>query len=141
MPDQSGLKRSNAERAKDAREKAKQAISLLKAERIQVNFSTVAMKSGVSRNYLYRNPEIRSLIEEQRKCDVDNEINRRARYDKTARSKDVIISAKDKRIARLEEENRHLKEELLILRGLVYGTNKSTAITCNRREESSDTGG
>ena len=99
------------------------------------------MKSGVSRNYLYRNPEIRSLIEEQRKCDVDNEINRRARYDKTARSKDVIISAKDKRIARLEEENRHLKEELLILRGLVYGTNKSTAITCNRREESSDTGG
>ena len=141
MPDQSGLKRSNAERAKDAREKAKQAISLLKAERIQVNFSTVAMKSGVSRNYLHRNPEIRSLIEEQRKCDVDNEINRRARYDKTARSKDVIISAKDKRIARLEEENRHLKEELLILRGLVYGTNKSTAITCNRREESSDTGG
>lgn len=141
MPDQSGLKRSNAERAKDAREKAKQAISLLKAERIQVNFSTVAMKSGVSRNYLYCNPEIRSLIEEQRKCDVDNEINRRARYDKTARSKDVIISAKDKRIARLEEENRHLKEELLILRGLVYGTNKSTAITCNRREESSDTGG
>jgi hypothetical protein len=141
MPDQSGLKRSNAERAKDAREKAKQAISLLKAERIQVNFSTVAMKSGVSRNYLYRNPEIRSLIEEQRKCDVDNEINRRARYDKTARSKDVIISAKDKRIARLEEENRHLKEELLILRGLVYGTNKSTAITCNRREESNDTGG
>ena len=35
MPDQSGLKRSNAERAKDAREKAKQAISLLKAGQFQ----------------------------------------------------------------------------------------------------------
>ena len=70
--------------------------------------------------FLYGDTEGRSLIEEQRKCDVDNEINRRVRYDKTAKSKNIVIAAKEKRIAKLEEENRRLKAELEILRGMVY---------------------
>ena len=120
MPDQSGLQRSNQERAKEARNKAIQAIAALRSENEQVNFSTVSIRSGVSRRFLYRNTEIRTLIEESRKCDVNNEINRRARFDKTAKSKGVIIAAKDKRIAKLEEENKRLKDELSILRGMVY---------------------
>jgi N-glycosylase/DNA lyase len=43
------------------------------------------------------------------------------KYDKTSRSKDVIIEAKDKRIAKLEAENRKLRIELEQLRGLLYG--------------------
>jgi len=141
MSNQSGLQRSNAERSKEARGKALQAIISLKAEKQQVNFSTVSMKSGISRCFLYRNPEIRSLIEEQRKHDVSNEINRRAHYDKTAKSKDVIIAAKDKRIAKLEEENKRLKAEVTTLRGIVYASNKTTADTCIRRKESNNSGG
>ena len=80
MPDQSGLQRSNEERAKEARNKAIQAIAALRSENEQVNFSTVSIRSGVSRRFLYRNTEIRTLIEESRKCDVNNEINRRARW-------------------------------------------------------------
>ncbi len=91
------------------------------------------MESGLSRCFLYRNSEIRSLIEEQRKRDVSDEINRRAHYDKTAKSKDVIIAAKDKRIAKLEDENRRLKAEVATLRGIVYANNKTTADTCSRR--------
>lgn len=121
MPDQSGLQRSNGERARDARNKAIQAITALRSENELVNFSTVSIKSGVSRQFLYRNSEIRALIEENRKCDVNNEINRRARFDKTSKSKDVVIAAKDKRIAKLEEENKRIKEELFILRGMIYG--------------------
>ncbi|MDD3706552.1 MAG: transposase, partial [Clostridiaceae bacterium] len=44
----------------------------------------------------------------------------RAKYDKTSRSKNVIIEAKDKRIAKLEEENRRLKVELEYIRGFLY---------------------
>ncbi len=84
---------------------------------------------------------MRSIIEEQRKCDVDNLVNRRACYDKTAKSKDVIIAAKDKKIARLEEENKRLKTELTTLRGMVYANNKSTSGTCTRCKESSNSGG
>lgn len=141
MSDQKGLQRNYKERTDGAREKALQAINILKANGHQVNFSSVSKESGVSRHFLYGDDEVRSIIEEQRKCDVDNSINRRARYDKTAKSKDVIIAAKDKKIARLEEENRRLKAELTTLRGMVYTSNKSTSGTCTPCKESSNSGG
>ena len=131
MSEQSGLHRSNEERTRDAREKAIKAIDELKEAKEQVNFSSVSKKSGVSRPFLYRDQEIRNIIEEQRRCDVKSEMNRRARFDRTARSKDVIIAAKDKRIAKLEKENTQLKKELSILRGMIYGTSKPTSDTCN----------
>ena len=62
---------------------------------------------------------------------VNNEINKRAHFDKTAKSKDVVIAAKDKRIAKLETENKQLKAEISILRGMIYGMNKPTSETCN----------
>ena len=132
MPNQEGLKRSYAERTKEAREKALQAVNSLKAEKAQINFSAVAARSGISRHFLYGDQEVRRIIETQRKYDVDNEINRRARYDKTAKSKDVIIAAKDKRIAKLEEENRKLKAELETLRGMVYANQNISSGTCTR---------
>ena len=141
MSDQKGLQRNYKERTDGAREKALQAINILKANGHQVNFSSVSKESGVSRHFLYGDDEVRSIIEEQRKCDVDNSINRRARYDKTAKSKDVIIAAKDKKIARLEEENRRWKAELTTLRGMVYTSNKSTSGTCTPCKESSNSGG
>lgn len=130
MPNQEGLKRNYVERTKKARKRALQAIDNLKAEGKHVNFSTVSAQSGISRHFLYGDTEVRSIIEEQRKCDVDNEINRRARYDKTSKSKDVVIAAKEKRIAKLEEENRRIKAELEILRGMVYEKKSTTSGTC-----------
>lgn len=141
MSDQKGLRRSCEERTRYAREKALQAINVLKAGDHQVNFSSVSKESGVSRHFLYGDDEVRCIIEGQRKCDVDNTINKRARYDKNSKSKDVIIAAKDKKIARLEEENKRLKAELTTLRGMVYVSNKSTSGTCTRREECSNSGG
>ena len=122
MPNQSGLLRSNTERTRKAREKALKAIDVLKAEGEQVNFSTVSQRSGISRHFLYEDPETRKSIEEHRKKDVNNEINKRAKFDKTSKSKDVIIASKDKRIARLEEENRRLRAEVTILRGMIYNS-------------------
>jgi hypothetical protein len=37
-------------------------------------------------------------------------MNQRAKYDKSAKSKDIIIMAKDKKIKELEEENKKLKD-------------------------------
>lgn len=71
------------------------------------------------------------MIEEQRSLEVDNNINKRAHFDKTAKSKDVVIAAKDKRIAKLEAENKQLKGEISILRGMIYEMKKSTSDTCN----------
>jgi cell division protein FtsB len=142
MSDQSGLQRSNKERSKDARERALQAVISLESQKKAVNFSAVAAVSGVARSFLYADEQSRKMIEEHRKKSVSDEMNRRARFDKTSRSKDVIIEAKDKRIATLMAENEKLKAEIALLRGMLYADKDSiTSRTCSRREETSNSGG
>lgn len=47
-------------------------------------------------------------------------MNQRVKYDKTVKSKDMIIMAKGKKIKELEEENKKLNEQLEVLRGKLY---------------------
>lgn len=114
------LEKSWEERKKKARETAASAIHQLQQEGNPVNFSSVHKWSGISKSFLYEDEVTRRAIEEVRKVEVDNEMNRRARYEKTSQSKDVIIEAKNKRIAKLEAEVKQLKAELRVLRGLLY---------------------
>ncbi len=115
-----GLLESDRKRTQEAKAKALDAINQLVVSGKKVNFNSVYRYSGISKSFLYEDVDIRKRIEEQRACDVNNEMNKRAKYDKTSRSKDVIIETKDKRMAKLEEENRKLRIELQHLRGLLY---------------------
>lgn len=115
-----GLRQNWESRGMAAREKALEAIEQMTMSGEKINFNSVSKSSGISKSFLYETTEIRKRIEEQRKREIDSEMNRRAKYDKTSRSKDVIIEAKSKRIAALEEENSKLKRELELLRGLLY---------------------
>jgi len=115
-----GLAENRKSRTENARLHVIDAIKQMISSGENINFNSVHKKSGVSKSFLYDDEDIRVRIEEQRKRGVDNEINQRARYDKTARSKDVIISAKDARISKLEAEIKTLKVELDNLRGLLY---------------------
>ena len=124
MNNQEGLQKSHEKRTREAKRKALDAILVLRSNSEKVNFSTVARQSGVSRNFLYGDEEIRQAIEQQRQWDVNKKINQRARFDKNAKSKDVIIETKDRRIAKLEEENRKLRTELEFLRGIIYSDSK-----------------
>lgn len=118
----SNLEGSWSKRKAEARKKALDAIREMQMKDESVNFNSVHNRSGVSKNYLYNEPEIRKSIEECRQQKKSRLIARQAKYDKTSQSKDVIIQAKEKRIAKLEEENRKLKHELEVLRGLLYNT-------------------
>lgn len=120
MPNKENLQKSNEKRQADAKTKAIKAIEKMRAEGESINFATVSKNSGLSKHFLYGNDEIRSTIERYREAEINAQINQRAKYDKTAKSKDVVIAAKDKKIAKLEYENRKLKEENAILRGMVY---------------------
>lgn len=114
------LEKNREKQRTEARRKAAQTIQELAAEGRGINFSSVSKRSGVSRSFLYEDKETRRSIEQHRGRCIKNDMNQRAKYDKTSTSKDVIIKAKDKRIAKLEEENRKLKTELMHLRGLLY---------------------
>jgi len=121
MTDKKAVLQKNREQQKaEAQRKAAEAIQILEAAGETINFSNVNKQSGVSRSFLYDDTELRQVIEQHRERCVQNDMNRRAKYDKTSSSKDVLIKAKDKRIAKLEEENKRLKAELMHLRGLLY---------------------
>lgn len=115
-----GLKKHAEEKSKRTLEKVDKAIRELSLNNQRVNFNSISVESGVSKTYLYKNKEIRTRIEEIRQHQVSQEMNKRAKYDKTNKSKDIIIMAKDKKIRELEEENRKLKQQLETLRGKLY---------------------
>lgn len=115
-----GLKEYAKQRSQMALEKVDKAIRELSLTEQKINFNSVSQLSGVSKTFLYKNQEIKKRIEELRDKQVSRIINQRAKYDKTSRSKDIIIMAKDKKIKELEEENKKLKEQLEVLRGKLY---------------------
>lgn len=107
-------------RSEESRRKALEAIKALEKQNEPINFSSVQKKSGVSKHYLYENEEIRTMIETARSKEAEHASAWHKKYDRTSKSKDVLISAKDKRIAKLEEENSQLKKELDTLRRILY---------------------
>lgn len=116
------LERSWKNRTLEAQEKAQLAIRQLEAEGKEVTFASVQKRSGVSKNYLYKDEMLRKEIEKLRAQYAEAALRRKFRYEKTSRSRDVIIETKDKRIAKLEDEIRQLKSEIKVLRGLLYET-------------------
>ena len=115
-----GIEAYRKKQEEDAREKAEKAIVALQLMEKAINFNSVSKQSGVLKTFLYGNEQIKNRIEQLRKKTVNKEMNKRAKYDKTTKTQDVIIKAKEKRIAKLEEENRKLKVEVEHLRGLLY---------------------
>ncbi|MBN1047084.1 transposase [Clostridium botulinum] len=115
-----GLKEYALQRSKMTIEKVDKAIRELSLTEQKINFNSVSQLSGVSKTFLYNNEDVKKRIEELRNKQVNKVINQRAKYDKTSKSKDIIIIAKDKKIKELEQENKKLKEQLEVLRGKLY---------------------
>lgn len=107
-------------RSEDAKEKALKAIAKIKASGGNVNFNSVHVESGLSKNYLYTNDELRSAIVMERDKDKAKTDAYNKKYDKTSKSKDVVIESKDKYIAKLQAENEALKKEINQLRAMIY---------------------
>ena len=103
-----------------AKEKALGAIAELKMKKESVNFNSVHIKSGLSKNYLYKNEEIKAAILKERGEEQARAKAWHNKYDKTSKSKDVIIATKDKYIAKLVNENQQLRKELNQLRVMIY---------------------
>lgn len=115
-----GLKEHAKNKSKITLEKVDKAIRELSLSEQKINFNSVSQLGGISKTFLYNNEDIKKRIEELRDKQTSISMNQRAKYDKTAKSKDIIIMAKDKKIKELEEENKKLKEQLEVLRGKLY---------------------
>ena len=114
------LEKSWNNRANEAKQKAMTAIADLKAKKEPINFNSVHIKSGLSKNYLYKNEELKVVISKEREKEQACEKAWHNKYDKTSKSKDVIIKTKEKYIIKLETENAKLRKEINHLRSMIY---------------------
>lgn len=62
-PDTSGLSQAAKDRSTQTEKQAKAAIRRLNQEKKPITYASVAQEAGVSRNYLYKHPELRAQIE------------------------------------------------------------------------------
>ncbi len=109
-------------RKEEKRKRVEEAITRLLREQQQVNFNSVAKAAGVSKTYLYSQPQLRDRIEALRQQEREQVVRERVAHPtgKTDAAKDLVILAKERRIKELEEENRKLMQQLKGALGKVY---------------------
>ncbi|MCW2763951.1 MAG: hypothetical protein JWR85_4152 [Marmoricola sp.] len=98
-------------KSETAHSKARRAILALENRGLTVNFRTVADEAGVSRDFLYRSPEIRQLISDRRRRPpaVLNPSPQATRNSEASAT--VKLAVATAALQRLREENRRLREE------------------------------
>lgn len=119
----SGMVAHAHQREQEKRKRVDEVISRLLRERQAINFNTVARAAGVSKAYLYGQPDLRTRIEALRQQELELAVRERVDHPtsgKTDASKDLVILAKDRRIKELEAENRQLKKQLQVVLGKAY---------------------
>jgi hypothetical protein len=120
--DTSGLAAHAKQRSVEKRKRVDEAIDRLLREQQTINFNSVAMSAGVSKAYLYGQPELRERIEALRHQQLEHGVRERMvrPVGKTDVSKDLVMLAKERRIKDLEAENRQLKKQLQVALGKAY---------------------
>jgi len=110
------------QRKEEKRKRVDEAITYLLREQKAVNFNTVAKAAGVSKTYLYSQPQFRDRIEALRQQEREQMVRERVAHPtgKTDAGKDIVILAKERRIKELQEENRKLKQQLKAALGVAY---------------------
>ena len=114
------LKRLHEQRRAKTEQRVDEAIKRLIKARKAINFNSVANESGVSKATLYNNKEIKERIEElrlqQSKVPTPSQVKR----EMDDNNKDAIIASLKRKIKKLEEENKRLKEQVKISYADIY---------------------
>ena len=108
------LKELHSKRRAITQEKVDKAIQrLIKAQKA-INFNSVANESGITKKTLYDNKDIRERIEilryQQSQVPTPSQVKR----EMNDNNKDAIIASLKRKIKRLEEENKELREQIKI---------------------------
>src|SRR5258708_13092363 len=101
-------------RREHKRKGVEDAIATLLREQKPINFHIVAKAAGVSKAYLYSQPDLRERIEVLRQQSVEQMIRERATClpSKTDASRDLVILPKHRPIKELQPENHKLHPQL-----------------------------
>ncbi len=113
------LKKTQATRKNDARERVYQAIKRLEKTGDKINFHTVAKEANLSVAYLYKYPELKQHIAELRSKQSSMPVSPVAKP-VSSKSHSQIVCRLKERIYQLEQENQKLRRKNEALAGQVY---------------------
>lgn len=114
------VKQLHEMRKRNTLQKVDEAIQRLIRARENINFNSVANEAGVSKATLYNNVEIRKRIESLRKQQAQMPSQKQKKRDMDENNKDAIIASLKRKIKKLEEENKQLREQAKISYADIY---------------------
>lgn len=110
----SGLLTSAKKRHESTLQRATAVIDAMKNQNEKINFNTVTKKSGVSTAWLYREPQIRRMIEEAKiKAPSANSKHELLKQDHD----EITITELKNKLKNLKSENKMLHKQLEIIYG------------------------
>ncbi|WP_291569142.1 MULTISPECIES: DUF6262 family protein [unclassified Clostridium] len=114
------LKELHSKRKAITQEKVDKAIQRLIKVQKPINFNSVASESGITKKTLYDNKNIRERIETLRHQQSQVPTPSQIKREMNDNNKDAIIASLKRKIKRLEEENKELKEQLKVNYAEIY---------------------
>lgn len=114
------LNKLHEQRRAETRQKVDDAIKRLIKANENINFNSVASESGVSKKTLYNNPDIRERIESLRHQQAQVPKPSQVKRQMDENNKDALIASLKRKIKKLEEENKQLREQLKVAYADVY---------------------
>ncbi|MCM3736833.1 DUF6262 family protein [Bacillus cytotoxicus] len=114
------LKEIHASRKANTSQKVDKAIQRLVRANEPINFNSVASEAGVAKATLYNNRELRDRIESLRQQQAQAPTPKQLKREMNDSSKDAIIESLKRRIKKIEEENKQLRNQLKVAYADVY---------------------
>ncbi|PGA70446.1 DUF6262 family protein [Bacillus pseudomycoides] len=114
------LKAIHASRKATTSQKVDKAIQRLVRANDPINFNSVASEAGVAKATLYNNRELRKRIESLRQQQAEAPMPKQIKREIDENNKDAIIASLKRKIKKLEEEKKQLREQLKFAYADVY---------------------
>ncbi|PFM43774.1 transposase [Bacillus cereus] len=114
------LKAIHASRKAATSQKVDEAIQRLIRANQNINFNSVANEAGIAKATLYNNQKFRKRIETLRHQQEHNPTPKQIKREMSDSNKDVIIESLRRRIKKVEEENKQLRNQLKVAYADVY---------------------
>lgn len=114
------LQELHAKRRDNTHKKVNEAIQRLIRLNKYINFNSVSQESGLTKATLYNNKDIRERIETLRYQQAQVPTPAQIKREMDENNKDAIIASLKRKIKKLEEENKQLKEQVKINYAEIY---------------------
>ncbi|MFE6708084.1 DUF6262 family protein [Bacillus thuringiensis] len=114
------LKAIHASRKAATSQKVDKAIQRLVRANQNINFNSVAKEAGIAKATLYNNQHFRKRIETLRQQQIQTPRSKQIKHEISDSNKDIVIESLKRRIKKVEEENKQLRNQLKVAYADVY---------------------